>query len=98
MQLIQQLACNGDYGLPTAIGQSNIPTCSDCLYGEAKHKSPNTTSNDTQAPTLPGDFVAPDQMVSRIGGLVPFHTGQHSKRRYTCSTLFVDRVTKYVHC
>ena len=97
MQLIQQWARKGDYGLDPALGHCKIPTCSDCLYG-AKRKPHNSTADDTPAAALPGDFVATNQMESPIGGLIPFHTGQCSKRRYSCSTLFVDNVTKYVHC
>ena len=38
------------------------------------------TADDTPAAALPGDFVATDQMVSPIGGLTLFHTGQRNKR------------------
>jgi hypothetical protein len=101
MQLIQAWARQGLYGLPKAIGHCATPVCSDCQFGGARRKSHNTTSDTTSAPTLPGDFVATDQMMSPVGGLIPFCTGMRSmrsKRRYTCSTLFVDGATKYIHC
>jgi hypothetical protein len=50
------------------------------------------------APTSPGNFVATNQMMSPVGRLIPFCTSMHSKRHYTCSTLFVDSATKYIHC
>jgi hypothetical protein len=37
-------------------------------------------------------------MISPVGGLIPFCTGTQSKRRYTCSTIFVDGATRYIDC
>ena len=64
-----------------AMGHCKIPTCSDCLYGGARLKPHYSTADNTPAAALPGDFVATDQMVSPIGGLTLFHTGQRKKRR-----------------
>jgi hypothetical protein len=97
MQLIQAWFRQGLYGLPKAIGHCATPVCSDCQFGVARRKSHNKTSDTISAPTLPGNFVATNQMMSPVGGLIPFCTGMRSKRRSTCSTLFVDGATKYIH-
>lgn len=98
MSLIQHWANKSWYGLPTAIGKCTIPICADCQFGGANRKPHNRTSDTPVEPNLPGEFVATDQMNSPIGGLIPFHTGSQSKRRYTCSTIFVDRVSRHIYC
>jgi hypothetical protein len=98
MQLIQAWARQGLYGLPKAMGYCATPVYPGCHFGGCL-KSHNATSNTMSAPTLPGDFVATNQMTSSPPTrLIPFCTGMPSKRRYTCSTLFVDGATKYIHC
>jgi hypothetical protein len=69
--------------------------CADCHFGAAKKQPHNhdSTINDKESIQHPGDFVALDQMISKIPGLMPFTSGRCSKRRFTCANMHVDAIS-----
>jgi transposase InsO family protein len=99
---LQKWAAAGSHNMPPEIATCPVPVCRACQYGAAKkrpHEKQNTGSV-AGSPKAPGDFVSVDQMVAGSPGLIPFTSGQPSKRRYDTVTLWVDHFSKflYAHC
>ena len=98
--IIQHWANNGLEGIPRSVGKCKKPICASCQHGGMTKQPGPSTKTDSPLdvePRLPGDFVATDQMISSTPGLMPFSSGRPAVRRYQCSTIFVDSVSKYVH-
>ena len=78
-----------------------IPICASCLYG-AQTKRPwrtNVPTTPSAKPTLPGEQISVDQLVSPTPGLVAQISGKLTKQRYQYDTVFVDNFSRftYVH-
>jgi transposase InsO family protein len=99
---LQKWAAEGSNDMPPDIAHCKIPVSRACQYGAAKkrkHEKSNTGSV-SGTPEKPGDFVSVDQMVAGSPDLIPFTSGQPSKRRYNTVTMWVDHFSRflYAHC
>jgi hypothetical protein len=97
---IKGWAAQGKFGLDPALARCRMNglVCAACQFGAA-HKQPHNNEssiNEKDSIVSPGDFVALDQMISKIPGLIPFTSGRRSKRRFTCSNMHVDAVSKFI--
>ena len=99
MHTIQDWARQGLYNIPIEIGKiKELPLCLACAYSAAKRCIHNkqTKSLGSQAKE-PGDFVSVDTMEAGTPGIIPYSTGHPTKRCYQNSTVWVDKISKYIH-
>ena len=76
----------------------NIPICLACAYGAAKQRNHRSKTNKLgNTAKDPGDFVSVDTMEAGTPGFIPFTKGRRSTRRYTNTTIWVDKISKYIH-
>lgn len=92
---IQQMAKMGMS--PSRLAKCQIPKCSACLYGKAtkcpwRSKVPRNQIKDPP-PSIPGQLIYIDQLISPTPGLIAQMTGKPTVLRYTCATIFVDHVS-----
>ena len=98
MARIQTLAAQGKDNLPLDISKCPIPKCLDCEFSKAKALPIYKQGKLGKTAKAPGDFVSADQLIAGTPGIIPFHSGRPStKRRYTGTNFWVDRVTSYIH-
>jgi hypothetical protein len=99
---IRQLVERGD--LPGHLKQARTPRCASCMFGKATRRPWRTRApeNASKIPPVraPGDVVGIDQLISGVPGFVAQMRGILTKKRYSCSTVFVDHYSSlsYVHC
>lgn len=75
------------------------PVCSACAYAKAHKKpwrsKPSKKFDSNEAPTVPGQVISVDMLVSPIPGLIAQMTGFITKQRYRYATVYVDQATGY---
>ena len=86
--------------LPSRLANCEAPVCPACMFGKAqrrpwRHKPTVENKQSVVDPTVPGQVVSVDQMVSQTPGLVAQMSGFITSKRYTVATVFVDQATKY---
>ncbi len=80
---LQQWAKQGLCGLQPNLAKCHAPLCTACLYGTMHKQLHNgLTGALSNSAHLPSDMVSVDQMVSGIGGHIPFQAGQPSNHQY----------------
>jgi len=73
---LQQWAKQGLCGLQPNLAKCRAPLCAACLYGTMRKRPHNgSTGALSDNAHSPGDIVSVDQMVSGIGGHIPFQAG-----------------------
>jgi Reverse transcriptase (RNA-dependent DNA polymerase) len=92
---LQMLAKSGV--IPRRLATCPVPVCSACLYGKATRRPWRVKAQNkpSSVPTLPGQVVSVDQMVSKTPGLIAQMSGFLTKERYRYATVFVDNATDY---
>ena len=85
--------------IPRRLKYIPTPACLACNYAKAtkrtwRHK-PQKHYKPPPLPTLPGEVVSVDQMVSPTPGLVSQRTGKFTTKRYKYATVFVDHVYRF---
>jgi hypothetical protein len=98
---LKQLALNGK--IPKKLATVTPPKCAGCLFG-AMTKIPwrgkeTKASHEVFITTKPGGCISLDQMASTEVGFFAQMKGKLSKRRYRCTTIFVDHFSRlrFVH-
>ena len=89
---MQEMAKRG--ALPKRLARCNVPVCSACAYAKATKRKwrPRTAKNHKPtAPTVPGEVVSVEQLVSPTPGLIAQMTGFITRKRYKYATVFVDQ-------
>jgi len=95
---IQHWARQGLHGLAPHIARCPAPLCSACLYGSLKKRPHNhATGALTTTVSAPGKLVSVDQMVSGLGGHIPFHVDHASDWQYKHCTLWVDHYSRFLY-
>jgi hypothetical protein len=93
---LKQLALNGE--IPKKLTKVTPPKCAGCLFG-AMTKIPwrgkeTKASHEVFIATKPGECVSVDQMASTEVGFFARMKGKLTKRRYRCTTIFVDHCSR----
>ena len=85
--------------IPRRLKDIPTPACLACHYAKAtkrpwRHKS-QKHYKPPPPPTLPGEVVSVDQMVSPTPGLIAQMTGKLTTKRYKYATVFVDHFSRF---
>ena len=98
---LKQLALNGE--IPKKLAKVTPPKCAGCIFG-ATTKIPwrgkeTEASHEVFTATKPRECVSVDQMVSTEVGFFAQMKGKLTKKRYRCTTIFVDHYSclRFVH-
>ena len=92
---LQELAKQGS--LPSHLSKCPIPICTACQYAKAtrrKWRDKPRKDHTTFKPTIPGQVVSVDQLVSPTPGLIAQMTGFLTTQRYRYATVYVDQFTR----
>ena len=87
--------------IPRALADVVPPKCAGCLFGAMTRvkwrtkPSKHDPGSEIFPATRPGQVVSVDQMQSTSIGFFAQLKGRLTKRRYTCSTVFVDNYSRY---
>ncbi len=98
---LKQLALNGK--VPKKLAKVLPPKCAGCLFGvmtKLPRQSKETKSNhEVFVATKPGECILLDQMTLMEVGFYAQLKGKHTKKRYKCTTIFVDHFShhQFVH-
>ena len=82
--------------IPQRLKDIPTPACLACHYAKSNKRSwrhkPQKKYKPPPPPTLPGEVVSVDQMVSPTPGLIAYMTGKLTTKRYKYATVFVDHL------
>ena len=85
--------------LPKRLLKCDTPVCTACMFGKATRRPWRTKHEKNQEkptrPTMAGQCISVDQMISPTPGLVAQMIGRPTHKRYTCATVYVDQHTDY---
>ena len=85
--------------LPHHLSNCAIPVCSACQYAKATRRPWRTKSamrdQEITRPSMPGQVVSVDQLVSPVPGLIAQMTGFITKQRYKYATVYIDQFSKF---